>query len=130
MQSPFALALAASASVALVACDDARKASEQAAVDQVARLAPLVKEDAEQVRRGVPEGAKKLAGLLEPDPGANLAALQRSIATARSQVKDLDVAKSTFFSFADPSGLVLRSEADPDMLAGKSVLAAFPSLKK
>jgi hypothetical protein len=130
MRTFTATAFVAFASIGSIACDDTRKVSEQAAADQIARLVPLVKEDALQVRRGLPEGAKKLGGLLEPDPGNNLASLQRTIAAARASVKDLDVAKSTFFSFADPQGVVLRSEADPDMLAGKSIFAAFPALKK
>src|SRR4051812_40193080 len=112
-------AVAALISTGAVACDDPHKTEEDAA-DQVSRLVVLVKEDVEQVRRGLPQGAKKLGLLLEPDAGNNLVSLQRSIGAARSAVKDLDVAKSTFFSFADPSGIVLRSEADPDMLAGKS----------
>ncbi|HVY48450.1 MAG TPA: hypothetical protein VHB21_21325 [Minicystis sp.] len=123
------VAVAAVSSLALVACEDQGKINEQTASDELARLAPVVKEDAAQVRKGLPEGAKKLAALLGPDPGADLAALQRAIATARAQVQDLSVAKSTFFSFTDPSGTVLRSEADPDLLAGKNVVAAFPALK-
>src|SRR5215471_3623504 len=113
----------------LPACDESKHA-EQAAADEIARLVPVAKGDASQVRKGVPEGAKKLAGLLAPDPGADLAALQRAIGAARNQVQDLSVAKSTFFSFTDPSGTVLRSEADPDLLVGKNVVSAFPALKK
>jgi hypothetical protein len=45
-------------------------------------------------------------------------------------VPDLDVAKSTFFSLTDPFGIVLRSEADPDLLAQRSIIEAFPVLKK
>jgi hypothetical protein len=119
---------AAAALVFLPACDDGKKA-EQTAVDELGRLMTVVKQDAAQVRKGMPEGAKKLAGLLGADPGADLAALQRAIAGARNQVQDLSVAKSTFFSFTDPSGTVLRSEADPDLLVGKNVIGAFPALK-
>ena len=110
-------------------CADS-KAAEQKAADVVAMLAPLVKEDVAQVRRGLPEGAAKLGVLLDTDPGANLAGLQRAIQQARGGVKDLDVAKSTFFSFADPNGVVLRSEADPDLLANNKVTATFPALAK
>jgi len=116
--------------IALAGCEDKKKVSEQGAVEEVARLAPVVKEDAEQVRKGLPQGAAKLGTLVDADTLANPVALQRAIATARASVQDLDRAKSTFFSFADPSGTVLRSESDPDFLAGKSVLASFPTLKK
>lgn len=125
-----ALLLVALASAALGACHESGKLSEQKAVDACAKLVPIVAEDAAQVRRGLPVGAAKLGSLVDTDPGGNPAGLQRAIAGARASVHDLAVSKSTFFSFADPTGVVLRSEADPDMLANKSVLAAFPSLKK
>lgn len=118
--------LAASA----LGCENTRAISEQTSAEMVAKLVPIVKEDVEQVRKGLPEGAAKLGATLEAEPGANLPGLQRSIQGARGAVHDLEVAKSTFFSFADATGTVLRSEADPDMLAGKSVFAAFPPLKK
>lgn len=111
-------------------CQDTSKLQEQASADLLGKLIPVAKEDAAQVRRGLPEGAKKLGEIVDTDPGANLAALQRAIRTARATVKDLDVAKSTFFSFVDTTGIVLRSEADPDLLAQKSILVAFPALKK
>ena len=114
----------------VAACDDGGKASQKYASDVTEKLVPVLKEDVAQVRRGLPEGAAKLGTLLEADPGANLVALQKAIEGARASSKDLQVAKSTFFSFTDPSGTVLRSEADPDMLANKSVVAAFPELKK
>lgn len=112
------------------ACEDDGKASQKHATELCAKLAPLVRDDVGQVRTGLPAGAEKLATLVDTDPGADLLGLQRAIAGARASVKDLAFAKSTFFSFADTSGTVLRSEADPDMLANRSVLAAFPELKK
>jgi hypothetical protein len=116
--------------VSALGCEDTRAVSEQTSAGLVAKLAPLVKEDVEQVRRGLPEGATKLGAMIEADPAGDLAGLQRAISGARGAVRDLAVAKSTFFSFTDTSGTVLRSEADPDMLAGKSVFAAFPELRK
>lgn len=123
-------AAAALAAAALTGCDDNRKLSEQSAADEVQRIAPVVKEDVEQVRKGLPEGAVKLAALTDPDTLSNPAGLQKAIARAREVVKDLNIAKSTFFSFTDPSGTVLRSEADPDLLAGKSITKTFPPLQK
>lgn len=111
------------------ACGDEGKVSQKYAAELVEKLAPVLKEDVGQVRRGLPGGAAKLGAMLEADPGANLLALQKAIGGARASEKDLQVAKSTFFSFADPNGTVLRSEADPDMLANRSVVAAFPELK-
>jgi len=124
-----AVAIAAAA-LGLLGCEDKGKTSEQGAVDEVQRLLPVVKEDVEQVRKGLPQGAAKLATMLDPDTLASPLTLQKAIAGARASVKDLELAKSTFFSFADTTGVVVRSEADPDMLAQKSVLTAFPALKK
>ena len=127
----FSLALSiASIVLALPACDEGKKASEQAAADELTQLAPLLKEDVEQVRRGLPQGAEKLGPMLDADTLGAPEALQKAIARARASVKDLAVAKSTFFSFADTTGRVVRSEADPDVLADKSILAAFGPLKK
>jgi hypothetical protein len=112
------------------ACQEDGKTSQKQAAELCAKLAPVVAEDVGQVRTGLPAGSQKLATLIDTDPGANLLGLQRAIAGARASVKELEFAKSTFFSFADPSGTVLRSEADPDMLANRSVLASFPELRK
>ncbi|WP_434045887.1 MULTISPECIES: hypothetical protein [Sorangium] len=126
---PLVLACALAASLA-GACEEDGKASQKYAAELCARLAPVIAEDVGQVRTGLPAGSQKLASLVDTDPGANLLGLQRAIAGARASVKELEFAKSTFFSFADPSGTVLRSEADPDMLANRSVLASFPELRK
>src|SRR6185437_15531479 len=125
-----AVASIASLVLALPACDEGKKASEQSAADELAQLSPVLKEDVEQVRRGLPQGADKLAGMLDADTMSSPAGVQKAIARARAGVKDLAVAKSTFFSFADTTGRVVRSEADPDVLADKSILAAFAPLKK
>jgi hypothetical protein len=122
---PFALA-----ALGLAGCDDGKKLSEREAAEEVERIAPVLKEDVEAIRKGLPEGAAKLAVKADADTLGNNSALQKAIAQSRAQVKELDTAKSTFFSITDASGTVLRSEADPDMLAGKSVIAAFPGLKK
>ncbi len=122
-----AVAIVASVSTG---CGDPAKASQKAAADRLPGVVALVKEDVAQVRRGLPEGSAKLAKLLGPEPGADLGGLQRAIASARAGVKDLELAKSTFFAFADPAGIVVRSEADPDHLATKSIFAALPKLAK
>jgi hypothetical protein len=117
-------------SLASAACDEAKKHAEQSAADALAKLEPVVKEDVAQVRRGLPEGAAKLGPMLDPDTLTDLLRLQKAITRTRSLVQDLDVAKGTFFSFADKDGKVVRSETDPDQLADKSLLPAFPALRK
>ncbi len=113
-----------------VGCGDPAKASQKAASERLAGAVALVKEDVAEVRRGLPEGAAKLSKLLGPDPGADLGGLQRAISSARAGVKDLQIAKSTFFVFTDPTGTVLRSEADPDLLATKNIFSFLPKLAK
>src|SRR5262249_36197641 len=114
----------------LCACTDKKETSEKAALEAVNRLLPIVKQDVEQIRKGLPEGAAKLGAQIDPDAGGSSAMLQSAIANARGQVKALELAKSTFFSFVDTTGVVLKSESDPDYLAGKNVFSAFPVLKK
>ena len=116
--------------VALVGCDDVKKLSEREAADEVALMAPIVKEDVEQLRKGLPLGAAKLAEKTDADTLGNNSALQKAIAQSRAQVPDLDTSKATFFAMADATGTVLRSEADLDLLATKSVVTPFPTLKK
>jgi hypothetical protein len=123
-------ALVAVAALLLGACGKDRKALEQQALAAVDRLLPLVERDTKQVRDGLPVGAKKIAPLLDADAGGDLAALQRAIGKARASVDGLAFAKSTFFVFVDPQGVVLRSEADPDLAAGQSLFASVPETKR
>lgn len=114
----------------LAACDDNRKVSEQSAADALATVAPLLKDDVTQVKRGLPEGAQKIGPMLDPDTVTNLITLQKAITRTRNIVHDLEVAKSTFFAYTDPTGKVLRSEADLDLLAEKPLFPSFPALRK
>jgi hypothetical protein len=114
----------------LAGCDDNKKLSEQGAVDELSKLAPVLKEDVEQVRRGLPQGAIKLSPRLDDDTLKTPPNVQKAIAAARASVHDLELAKSTFFSFAAPDGKVIASEATPDLLAEHSMFTAFPALKK
>jgi hypothetical protein len=116
--------------LAATACDDGRKLAEQSAADTLTKLAPVLKEDVAQVRRGLPDGAVKLGPMLDPDTVGSPVSLQKAITRARNLVPDLDVSKGTFFSYTGTDGVVIRSETDPDVLQGKSLLAAFPALKK
>jgi hypothetical protein len=113
----------------LSGCADPAK-QEQIAVDVLAKIAPLADADVAQVRRGVPAGAKMLGEHVDAEPATNLVALQRVVRGARVNTEDLRTSKCTFFSFADTSGVVQRSEIDPDNLAQKDLPKTFPSLKK
>jgi hypothetical protein len=114
------------------ACKDKGKESADQAKGHVAELVTLAEKDVGEVERGMPEGAKKLTAILakEPDPKANPQAVRAALFKALQQVPDLGVAKSTFFAITDDKGVAIRNNLDPDTMAGKDVLAAYPDLKK
>jgi hypothetical protein len=114
----------------LLGCEDKAKIGGERASGLIDHLIPLVERDAKQVRDGIPEGAKKIAPLLEDQPGGDLATLQRAIQKSRAGVQNLAFAKSSFFVFVDPQGTVLRSESDPDLAAGGSLYKDIPEMKK
>ena len=122
----------ASLSVALlgVGCDDSAQRSEAAALAAVDAAMPLIERDTAQVRAGMPLGLPILEKRLPDDPLGKRQELQEAIKAARGNVDDLAHAKSTFFSFASPDGVVLRSEIDPDRLVDQNILTAFPDLSK
>ena len=111
-------------------CKNDDKIGQQKADAALERMLPLVARDTKQVRDGLPTGAVELGKLLPRDPGADLEGLRRALQKARSSVRDLAYAKSTFFIFVDTAGVVQRSEGEPDLAAGKSLLQAVPETKK
>ena len=125
-------ALAALLALAGAGCTDSSKLSERKATEHVERLAKLADDDVDEVRRGLPRGAKALGQLWESkaDPKADPAAVRRALDRVRDQDRDLTVAKSTFFALADDKGAVIRSDQEPDILAGKSLTDAYPQTVK
>jgi len=115
-----------------VGCTDASKVSEGKAVAHVERLAKLADDDVEEVRRGLPQGAKSLGSVWEgkKDPRDDPSAARRALDRVRDEHRDLAVAKSTFFALTDDKGAVLRSDQEPDHLAGKSLVKAYPAMAK
>jgi hypothetical protein len=91
-----------------------------------------VQGDVEEVKKGLPEGAKQLVALYErpSKPEDDLKEVREVLERARNKVQDLRVAKSTFFALVDENGVVLRNDQEQDLMAGKSMFAAFPELKK
>jgi hypothetical protein len=114
------------------ACSEPSKLSERKAAEHVERLAKLADDDVEELRRGMPRGAKALGQIWDgkADPQADPGSLRRALESVRNDDRDLSVAKGTFFAVADDKGVVLRSDQDPDQLAGKSLTAAYPALAK
>jgi hypothetical protein len=114
------------------ACSEPSKLSERKALEHVERLAKLADDDVEEMRRGMPRGAKALGQIWDAkaDPHADLGSVRRAIERVRNDDRDLSVAKGTFFAVADDKGVVLCSDQQPDHLAGKSLTAAYPALAK
>lgn len=113
-------------------CTKSSKVSEEQAKQHVEFLAKAVQEDVEEVRKGLPEGAKHLEDLYKSDtkPADDLKAVRNALERARSKVQDLRVAKSTFFALATTDGTVLRNDQEQDRMAGKNFFTAFPELKQ
>jgi hypothetical protein len=112
------------------ACEDKGKASEEAASSSIEFALSLVDRDIGQVREGLPLGAPILEKRLPDDPFGKRREVQEAIKAARSNVPELAVAKSTFFSFAGTDGVVLRSEIDPDRFVEQNAVRAFPELAR
>lgn len=129
MQTLFLVALCLGAGTG---CEDAGKKSAQAAKEHAKFVATAARQDVEEVKSGLPQGAKILAEVYEqahPElPSAEAA--RKGLAAARSNVQDLRVAKSTFFLAAGPDGRILRNDQETDEMAGKNLLEAFPELKQ
>ena len=113
------------------ACASETKKSAALAKEHVHTLAALAREDAREVRAGLPLGAVELAKLLPPAEQGEIEpqVARESLEKARNKVQDLRIAKSTFFALVAPTGLVIRDDQQQDRLAGKNLLAAFPGLR-
>lgn len=119
-------------SLIALACTDKGKVSESKATEHVERLAEVADEDVEQLRVGLPLGAKALgeSWVIEEDHAPWPELLRARLDRARSGQRELTMAKSTFFAITDEDGVVLRSDQDPDILAGKRLGESFPDLRK
>jgi len=124
------LALVAVSGAGVAACKDSGKLSAAKASEHVAFLVDTVAKDVDEVRRGLPEGAKILATRLKSDPAVSkdLNAAHDALEVARRKVQDLRIAKSTFFALCDPTGTVLRNDQEQDRMAGRPLFASFPAL--
>lgn len=114
----------------VVGCTDKGKLAQDAASEAVDIALGLATRDTDQVRKGMPDGAKILEKRLPADPVGNRLEVEQAIKAARENVDILINAKSTFFSFAGVDGVVLRSEVQIDELAEKNILSVYPSLAK
>ncbi len=112
-------------------CKDGAKESEKQARSHAEALTVLVEKDVLEVERGLPEGAKRLGPLFgKEEPQKNLPAVRSALQRVRREVPDLLIAKSTFFAFADDSGVAVRNDLEQDAMAGLNLFSIFPELQK
>jgi hypothetical protein len=112
----------------VLACESSAKKSAFEARAHVVELARLAREDAREIRAGLPLGGAELEKFLGTEPLEPQAA-RDALEKARGRVQDLRTAKSTFFALAAPDGVVVRNDQDQDRMAQKSLFSAFPALK-
>jgi hypothetical protein len=112
------------------ACEDTAKVSSAKAIEHAQHLAKVASSDVEEVRRGLPEGAKRLAAAFVPgsDPLNDPELARQALETARGKVQDLRVAKASFFALLQLNGVVVRSDLEQDLMASKNMISAFPPL--
>jgi hypothetical protein len=124
------LAIVSLVSLASLACTKAGEVSRKKAREHVELLAKAAQLDVEEVRNGLPLGAKQLESFFaQAKAGEDAAAAKNALELARSRVQDLRTAKSTFFLLASTQGSIFRSDMEHDALAGKNLFEAFPELK-
>lgn len=116
--------------VSLVACKDKQKDLEKLVTPGLDALIPLTERDSKQVREGVPKAAEHIVKHLDKDPSADVEGLKRALTKTREEIKDLAFSKVTFFAYAGPDGVVLRSEAETDLAAGNSIIKAIEDTKQ
>jgi hypothetical protein len=126
------LALSLTLCASTAACKDEAKESAARATKDAADIAALVDKDIGEVERGLPAGAVKLAPLVADgaDPKQDVAGVRGALLRIRRQVPDLNIAKSTFFALADPSGVAIRNDLEEDVMAGQNLVSLFPALAK
>ena len=117
------------ASAALLAgCESSAKKSAAEARTHVTELAKLGREDARELREGLPRGGAELEKIFASEP-LNVETARAAMGRARDKVQDLRTAKSTFFALVAPDGIVIRNDQDQDRMAQKGLFASFPALK-
>jgi hypothetical protein len=115
---------------ALAGCKDKGKQSAQAAADNVAALVVLAQKDVEEIERGLPQGAKLMAPLVDKREPLEPPAVRQKLLKTRREVPDLNISKSTFYALADEKGVAVRNDLEVDTMAGQNLVQVFPDLAK
>lgn len=120
------VAVLAALALSLSACTKTTELSRQKARMAVELLAKAANIDVEEVRKGLPLGARQLEAFFGDERARHdAAAAKAALEKARGRVQDLRTAKSTFFLLAEKDGTILRSDLEHDALASKNLLSAF-----
>lgn len=117
----------------VLSCQNSAKTiSAPESVRHVSKLVETTKSDVEEIRTGLPLGAKALATLYRnaASPREDLDKAAIVLKRARDSVQDLRVAKSTFFALVDADGTIIRSDRTPDLMAGKNLWASVPASRE
>ena len=114
----------------LSGCQKASAVSAARAKENLVLLTSAIGEDLAEIRRGLPRGAELLEEYFHAGRFEDAVQAREVLERTRGKVQDLRVAKATFFALVDPGGVVLRTDQGSDLIAGKSLFAAFPELKK
>jgi hypothetical protein len=95
-------------------------------------LVALTAKDVDEVERGLPEGAKRLAAVYAhgADPRDDLNDTHVWLAKVRRDVTDLSNSKCTFFALADMAGVGIRNDLNTDLMAGQNLGQIFPDILK
>jgi hypothetical protein len=111
-----------------VGCESSAKKSALEARAHVTELAKLGREDAREIREGLPRGGAELEKFFASQP-VNVETAREALGKVRDKIQDLRTAKSTFFALAGPDGVVIRNDQDQDRMAQKGLFASYPALK-
>jgi hypothetical protein len=117
--------------MSMASCKKPGAVSAEKAKANVVLLTKATHSDVAEVRSGLPQGAKLLAPLFETGKPASddAKAARTGLESTRNKVQDLRTAKGTFFGVAMPDGVLIRTDQDPDQMAGRGLFTAFPELK-
>jgi hypothetical protein len=111
-------------------CEKSSVLSAAKAKENLSLLKRAAIDDLGEVRRGLPKGAELLSEYFGAGKFEDAAAAGEVLDKTRNKVQDLRVAKPTFFALVDAQGIVLRSDQPSDLMAGKSLFAGFPELRR
>ena len=126
----FAGSIQCALGVSLVGCRRSSALSAERAKAHLSLLSGAVRSDVDEINRGLPHGAELLSAFFAAGAFDDAAAMADVLDKTRNKVQDLRVAKSTFFALVNSAGVIMRSDQQPDLLAGKNVVSSVPELQR